>query len=104
MFARINTFEGSPQDLDASIADVREQVVPACERIPGFEGMVLLVDRSSGKSVGITFWESEAALTASEQRAGEIRGSSAQRQNERIVSVERFEVPLSTLKARAAAR
>jgi hypothetical protein len=27
----------------------------------GFEGMIALVDRHSGKTLGITFWESEEA-------------------------------------------
>ena len=28
----------------------------------GFEGMIALVDRRSGKTLGITFWESEEAM------------------------------------------
>jgi heme-degrading monooxygenase HmoA len=99
MQARVNTFEGPPEGLEASMADVREHILPACEAIPGFTGMVVLVDRTTGRSLAITFWESEAALRESEKAASKIRTESADGHRERVVSVERFEVPVATLQA-----
>ena len=99
MFARVNTFQGPVAGLDASVEDARANVLPALDAINGYAGIVVLLDRATGGSVAITFWESEAALYASEAAATEIRASSTERQGERIVSVERFEVGLSTLGA-----
>ena len=62
MFARIATFESDPAKLDDAIAMVRAEVegdTPA-----GLEGakMLMLVNRESGKGVGITLFESEDAM------------------------------------------
>jgi len=45
---------------------LREIVVPAAQKEPGFRGMLVLNDRKAGKIVGITMWESEADMVASE--------------------------------------
>ena len=58
----------------------------------GFKGMLALADRSSGKMVGITLWESEDALRQSEEAANQLRSGAAGAGRAEIVSVERFEV------------
>jgi hypothetical protein len=60
----------------------------------GFEGMIALVDRHSGKTLGITFWESEEAMRASEEAANQLRQESAGVGGEEIAGVERYEVGL----------
>ena len=97
MFARVNPFQGPVAQLDASIEDARSNVLPVLDAIDGYAGILVLLERATGRSIAITFWESEAAMHASEAAATEIRVSSTERQGERIVSVERFEVGLSTL-------
>jgi heme-degrading monooxygenase HmoA len=92
MFARVNTFKGSPDEVDAAVANVRKNVIPAAKQIPGFAGMVSLVDRETGKSIGITLWKSEDALRQSEEAASRIRNQAAQTDGSAIVSVERYEV------------
>ena len=44
----------------------------------GFKGMIALGDRQSGKTLGITFWESEEAMRASEEEANRLREESAE--------------------------
>jgi heme-degrading monooxygenase HmoA len=95
MYARVNTFEGDPQTLDAQIADVEQVTLPGAQSIPGFEGMLVLVDRGSGKTLAVTLWTDERAMRASEDAASALRNESAARNRERIVSVERFEVVLT---------
>jgi heme-degrading monooxygenase HmoA len=34
--------------------------------LDGFNGFTLIADRSSGKVIGVSFWESEEAMQASE--------------------------------------
>jgi heme-degrading monooxygenase HmoA len=58
----------------------------------GFEGMIALVDRHSGKTLGITFWESEEAMRASEEAANRLREESSEVGGEEIAGVERYEV------------
>lgn len=60
----------------------------------GFEGMIVLSDRHNGKTLGITFWESEEAMRASEEAANQLRQESAEVGGEEIAGVERYEVGL----------
>jgi hypothetical protein len=60
----------------------------------GFKGLIALADRSSGKTIGITLWESEQTMRDSEETAQRLRQQSAQAGGEDILSVERFEVVL----------
>jgi hypothetical protein len=56
--------------------------------------MIALVDRHSGKTLGITFWESEEAMRASEEVANRLREESAEAGSDTIAGVERYEVGL----------
>lgn len=63
MYARVASFN-MDEGLDETIDQVRNDV-EADKRPPGLEdakGMMMLVDRSSGKSMGITLFDSEDAM------------------------------------------
>ncbi len=60
MYARITTTQYSPYSLDEAVSIARERVVPAAQRQQGFKGYLMLVDRSTGQGITITFWEGEA--------------------------------------------
>ncbi len=97
MWARVSRYQGvSPERMEATTKDVRNVVLPACREIEGFAGLITFADNATGEAMSITFWESEGALRASEQAADEIRSSAAERHEEQIVDVRRFEVPVST--------
>ena len=59
MYARVTTIQISPYRLDEAIGTLREQVAPAMRQQDGFKGYLMLVDRSTGKSLNITLWEGE---------------------------------------------
>ena len=42
----------------------RHSVVPAYKQLKGFKNAFLLIDPNTGKSLGISLWESEADRTA----------------------------------------
>ncbi len=94
MHARVSIFEGSPDEMDEALREAREVVLPRGRQMEGFKGMIALGDRQSGKTLGITFWESEEALRASEEAANRLREESAEASEETIASVERYEVGL----------
>ena len=62
---------------------------------PGLEGarMLMLVDRQTGKGVGVTLFESEEAM----RRGDEALDAMNPGRTERRVSVEFFEVPVETV-------
>jgi hypothetical protein len=92
MFARVSTIEGLPESVDEGTRAVREKVIPAVRGLHGYRGILNLVDRSTGKAVGITLWETEDAMHQSEEAASGVRAESADAGGGRVAHVERFEV------------
>jgi hypothetical protein len=56
--------------------------------------MAVLAARKTGKVLGVTFWESEEALKASEEAAKRMREDSAEAMSDTIAGVERYEFGL----------
>ena len=98
MFARVSTFEGSPEQVDELSRYAREQVLPTLEGLDGFNGILGLADRQSGKVLAVTLWESEQALRESEESANQLRDEAAEAASENIAGVERYEVTFSEIK------
>ena len=94
MYARVSALEGPPELIDESLRQAREVVLPQGRLLDGFKGMIALGDRHSGKTLGITFWESKEAMRDSEEAADRQREESAKAGGDTIVSVERYEVGL----------
>lgn len=67
MHARIGTLYPRAEDYDRALTTLREVVVPAAERQPGFAGFVVMGRREELKIVGITLWNTEADMLASEE-------------------------------------
>ncbi len=97
MFARVSTYEGSPDHTAEGLRVAREQVLPAAKLMDGFKGIYLLYDRESGKSLSLTLWETEADMHVSEEAANRVRAQSAEASGEKVINVERYEVTLQTL-------
>lgn len=103
MHARVAAFEGDTSRIDDLIGTIRERMSSG-DDIPGAKRFLMLIDRGSGTSLGITFFESEEAIRAAApifERMGdevpeELRG--------RRTSVEIYEVAIDDIadSARAA--
>ncbi len=94
MHARVSIFEGSPDEIDEGLRQAREQVLPRARQMDGFKGLIALGDRQSGKTLGITLWESEEDMRASEEAANRLREESAEAGGGTVAGVERYEVGL----------
>jgi heme-degrading monooxygenase HmoA len=93
MHARTGTIEASPDNVDDVARMLREEQIPTYREQQGYKGFTVLADRGSGKIVGISYWESEADLQASEelaQKAREAASETGQASSE--PAVDRFEV------------
>jgi hypothetical protein len=93
VYARVATFESDPADIDNAIEMVRGEVQG--ETPAGLEGarMLMLVNRETGKGVGITLFDSEDAM----RRGDEALNAMSPGGTERRTSVEFFEVPVQTV-------
>lgn len=98
MHARITTYDsGYPEDYDAGLAALRAEVVPRIQALPGYRGALSLIDRATGRSLSITFWEDAAAVAATRDTAEQIREHAAATSGSRILEVVEYEVCLTDL-------
>jgi quinol monooxygenase YgiN len=77
--------QARPEQVDAGISYVRDEVMPAMERMDGAVGLSMLVDRKTGRCIVTSSWLSEDAmhnsnreLTPMRERAGELMGGTPQ--------------------------
>jgi heme-degrading monooxygenase HmoA len=92
VYARMSVLEGSPDQIDEGLRHVREQVLPLIQQQDGFKGFIALSDQQSGKVIGVSFWESEQAMQASEEVGNRTRSESAEATGGTVAGVERYEV------------
>jgi heme-degrading monooxygenase HmoA len=92
MFARVSTFEGPIDKIDEGTEYAKINVLPRAREIDGWKGIVALVDRSTGKELTITLWESEDAMRASEEASNTLRSDAAEGAGQEIRGLERYEV------------
>ncbi len=59
--------------MDAGIAQVRDEVMPAVQAMDGCVGLSMLVDRESGRGIVTTAWRDESALAASREAVRDMR-------------------------------
>ncbi len=91
MYIRATRVQFPPEAVDRGIAFFKDRIVPMANSAPGNVGQVLLVDRASGKGIGITQWETPQAMAAAEQLGINARTQSSAETGGTIVNVERME-------------
>jgi hypothetical protein len=93
MYARIASFESDPSSVDDAIEMVRKEVAGGTPE--GLEGakMMMLVNRETGKGLGVTLFDSEDAM----RRGDEALNNMSPGSTERRTSVEFYEVPVETV-------
>ena len=96
MHARVTTLTMDPAKVDEMIGQLEREDLDKLKATDGFRGMTVLVDRSSGKGIGTTYWDSEEAMKAAEQIGEETRRRAAEAGASGEPEVERFEVALDT--------
>src|SRR3954452_25204741 len=96
MYARSTTVHADPQRIDEGIANVRDEVMPAVQSMPGCMGLSMLCDRDSGRCIITTSWDSEESMSASRdavramrERAADVMGGQFDVQEWEIVLLHR---------------
>jgi hypothetical protein len=97
VFARIATFESTDAAADEQLMPQAMEIVePIVRAIPGIQGYMELIDRSSGKSLSISLFDTEENARAAERVFDEemprALGDIMQQFSGRRISVERYDV------------
>ncbi len=77
MYARSTTIQAQTSSIDAGIALVRDEGMPALQGMAGCVGVSLLVNRQSGRCIVTTAWETEEAMRAGSEQMAPLRDRAA---------------------------
>jgi hypothetical protein len=91
---RLTRVQSSPDEIDQTITDFVGEVIPVAQRAMGYAGAAIYVNRETGESAGVTFWESAEALVRSEMMAIDTRTQAGESTRVSIVDVQRFQIVL----------
>ncbi len=92
MFSRVNFLQTTPDRIGDVERVVRDVVHPGIRGETGYVGYIVLGDRQTGKALGVTIWETEAAREQSDAKARQIRPRVEQDTGGTMQSVERYDV------------
>ena len=73
MYARSTTMRIEPGAVDELVSVVREEILPMVSEQQGCVGLSLLVDRTSGRCITTSAWETAEAMQGSAERVRESR-------------------------------
>jgi hypothetical protein len=71
--ARSGAFQLDPDKLDEAIKQFESEQLPRYRKQSGYKGFSLMVNRESGKVIGISYWGSDEQLHASDDLGSEAR-------------------------------
>ena len=92
MNARTTTVMADTNRMDAGIADVRDNVMPAVTGMDGCIGLSMLCDRESGRCIVTTAWESEEAMAATRDRVMQMRARAVEQFGGQDPEVQEWEI------------
>lgn len=97
MHARVTTMEMNPERVDEAVATLEEEDLPTFRQIDGFRGFTLVLNRTTGKVIATSYWDSEEQMLAAEDQVKGSRQRAAKTGEARAEpSVEVFEVGIDT--------
>jgi quinol monooxygenase YgiN len=78
MYARSTTITGRPEAIDECIAFIRDEVQPAITGLAGCLGLSLVVDRSSGRCIATSAWDTEESMVFAGDVVAEYRARASE--------------------------
>jgi heme-degrading monooxygenase HmoA len=73
MYARSTTVHADPLSVEDGIAFVRDEVMPAVQKMDGCVGLSMMCDRDDGLCIVTTAWADESAMRSSAEGARSMR-------------------------------
>ena len=96
MYARSTTCQGMPDNIDAGIMFITDELAPMLDEIEGCRGLSMVVDRKTGECIVTSSWDTEEAMRNSDaqvrpmrERGQEILGGAIQVDEWRVAVMHR---------------
>jgi heme-degrading monooxygenase HmoA len=90
-YIRVVDLRGDPARVDDAVAFVRDRVIPTVRGLHGYLALICNVNRSSGRGVTTTVWETLEDLRASESASAPLRQEAASRAGASGATVEIYQ-------------
>jgi len=93
MFVRETRVQAPPDKVQEAIQNYEKNILPRVRKTPGNMGAGLLINRQTGVGIGVSYWESAKAMSASEEMGNQARAQSAKDvPGSQVINVERAEL------------
>ena len=96
--ARVIWTDGDPAGIDSMIDSFRVTVLPQLQELPGCCSVSLMLDRTSGRAVVTTTYDSPQDMRAARERAEAMRQEFMQQMHRPITAVREFDLPVAHLR------
>jgi hypothetical protein len=73
VYARSTTVQANRESIDAGITHIRDEVLPALQRMDGCIGLSMLVDRDTCRCIVTSSWDSQDTMRAAATQVSPIR-------------------------------
>jgi len=90
-YIRVVDLRGDPARVDDAVAFVRDRAIPTVRGLHGYLALICNVNRSSGRGVTTTVWETLDDLRASESATAPLRQEAATRAGASGATVEIYQ-------------
>ena len=94
MRARLHTIDTTPEEYEAGLALVRDELLPWARESSGFCGAIGLVDPGTGKALFLTLWADDQSRAAGAEAAERMGALAADATGARSLSIENLDVSL----------
>jgi hypothetical protein len=101
VFARLHTLATTPEQYELGLELVRDELLPWARESSGYRGLIVLVDRASGKALVLTLWADDDTFEQSAEHGDRLSSLAATASGATRQSLETFEVSLFDVPQRA---
>jgi heme-degrading monooxygenase HmoA len=93
LYARMTTIHSPRERMDEGLDKVKDDVLPSMRQMPGFKGIIGLVDRNANTGITLSLWEDEQTMQQGEEEGTRLRDEAAKAMKaETEPMVNRYEV------------
>jgi heme-degrading monooxygenase HmoA len=97
-FSRVNQLYADPKRIDDAIAFLRDRAIPILSKLKGYRSLLMGVNRTTGRCVVTSNWETPEDRAASEPAIVDQRRQAATIAGAKDVEVRLLEVPFVEIK------
>lgn len=97
-FVRVSDFPGDRERLDAGIAALRDRSAPAVRGLRGFAALIYAVNRTTGRGIVTSVWDTLEDLQASEAAVSGLRSDIASATGTASVQVDVYQAAFVDLR------